>query len=359
MIDLIGLSREELLAEMMAMGEKPFRVKQIWHWLYNKGVTDFSKMSTLAKPLQARLAEKYLISRPQVITEKNSTDGTRKWLLRFADGKEVETVYIPEEDRGAVCLSTQVGCQMGCRFCHTGTQGFQRNLTAGEIVGQFLAARDSYGEWPTPVDETRYLSNIVVMGMGEPLNNYDNLVTAMRIIMDGEGLAISKRRITVSTSGIADKIPNLAKDLGVRLAISLHAPNDTIRNQIMPINRKYPLAVLINACKEYQRLCEHRQYITMEYVMLKGINDSPENARELIQLVKGLEVKFNLIPFNPWDGCAFEPSSNNTIHKFAKILEDAYFAAPIRQSRGQDIMAACGQLKSLYHRKPTPSDSPS
>ncbi len=356
MIDLIGLSREDLLAEMMAMGEKPFRVKQIWHWLYNKGVTDFSKMSTLAKPLQARLAEKYLISRPQVITEKNSTDGTRKWLLRFADGKEVETVYIPEEDRGAVCLSTQVGCQMGCRFCHTGTQGFQRNLTAGEIVGQFLAARDSYGEWPTPVDETRYLSNIVVMGMGEPLNNYDELVKAMRIIMDGEGLAISKRRITVSTSGIADKIPNLAKDLGVRLAISLHAPNDTIRNQIMPINRKYPLAVLINACKEYQRLCEHRQYITMEYVMLKGINDSPENARELIQLVKGLEVKFNLIPFNPWEGCVFEPSSNNTIHKFAKILEDAYFAAPIRQSRGQDIMAACGQLKSLYHRRQTPTD---
>lgn len=356
MIDLIGLSREDLLAEMTAMGEKPFRVKQIWHWLYNKGVTDFSKMSTLAKPLQARLAEKYLISRPQVITEKNSMDGTRKWLLRFADGKEVETVYIPEEDRGAVCLSTQVGCQMGCRFCHTGTQGFQRNLTAGEIVGQFLAARDSYGEWPTPVDETRYLSNIVVMGMGEPLNNYDELVKAMRIIMDGEGLAISKRRITVSTSGIADKIPNLAKDLGVRLAISLHAPNDTIRNQIMPINRKYPLAVLINACKEYQRLCEHRQYITMEYVMLKGINDSPENARELIQLVKGLEVKFNLIPFNPWEGCVFEPSSNNTIHKFAKILEDAYFAAPIRQSRGQDIMAACGQLKSLYHRRQTPTD---
>ncbi len=352
MIDLIGLSREDLLAEMTAVGEKPFRVKQIWHWLYNKGVTDFSKMSTLAKPLQARLAEKYLISRPQVITEKNSTDGTRKWLLRFADGKEVETVYIPEEDRGAVCLSTQVGCQMGCRFCHTGTQGFQRNLTAGEIVGQFLAARDSYGEWPTPVDETRYLSNIVVMGMGEPLNNYDELVKAMRIIMDGEGLAISKRRITVSTSGIADKIPSL----GVRLAISLHAPNDTIRNQIMPINRKYPLAVLINACKEYQRLCEHRQYITMEYVMLKGINDSPENARELIQLVKGLEVKFNLIPFNPWEGCVFEPSSNNTIHKFAKILEDAYFAAPIRQSRGQDIMAACGQLKSLYHRRQTPTD---
>ncbi len=351
MIDLIGLSREDLLSEMTRMGEKPFRVKQIWHWLYNKGVTDFTKMSTLAKPLQARLAEEYVISRPQVVTEKNSTDGTRKWLLRFADGKEVETVYIPEEDRGAVCLSTQVGCQMGCRFCHTGTQGFQRNLTAGEIVGQFMAARDSYGEWPTPVDETRYLSNIVVMGMGEPLNNYDNLVKSMRILMDGEGLAISKRRITVSTSGIADKIPNLAKDLGIKLAISLHAPNDAIRNQIMPINRKYPLAELMKACKEYQQSCEHRQYITMEYVMLKGVNDSLDHARELIQLVKGLEVKFNLIPFNPWEGSPFEPSSNNTIHKFAKVLEDAYYAAPIRQSRGQDIMAACGQLKSLYHQQ--------
>lgn len=351
MIDLIGLSREELLAEVISMGEKPFRVKQIWHWLYNKGITDFTKMSTIAKPLQERLAKKYIISRPQVITEKNSTDGTRKWLFRFNDGKEVETVYIPEEDRGAVCLSTQVGCQMGCHFCHTGTQGFQRNLTAGEIVSQFMAARDSYGEWPTPVDETRYLSNIVVMGMGEPLNNYDNLVKAMRIIMDGEGLAISKRKITISTSGIADKIPLLAKDLGVKLAISLHAPNDTIRNQIMPINRKYPLAQLMQACRTYQQLCEHRQYITMEYVMLKGVNDSMENARELIQLVKGLEVKFNLIPFNPWNGCPFEPSSNNTIHQFSKVLEDAYFAAPIRQSRGQDIMAACGQLKSVFHQQ--------
>ncbi len=351
MIDLIGLSREELLAEVISMGEKPFRVKQIWHWLYNKGITDFTKMSTIAKPLQERLAKKYIISRPQVITEKNSTDGTRKWLFRFNDGKEVETVYIPEEDRGAVCLSTQVGCQMGCHFCHTGTQGFQRNLTAGEIVSQFMAARDSYGEWPTPVDETRYLSNIVVMGMGEPLNNYDNLVKAMRIIMDGEGLAISKRKITISTSGIADKIPLLAKDLGVKLAISLHAPNDTIRNQIMPINRKYPLAQLMRACRTYQQLCEHRQYITMEYVMLKGVNDSMENARELIQLVKGLEVKFNLIPFNPWNGCPFEPSSNNTIHQFSKVLEDAYFAAPIRQSRGQDIMAACGQLKSVFHQQ--------
>ncbi len=351
MIDLVGLSREELLAEVLSIGEKPFRVKQLWHWIYNKGVTDFSKMSSLAKPLQKKLLEKYFISRPYIVTERNSADRTRKWLLRFKDGKEIETVYIPEKDRGAVCLSTQVGCQMGCRFCHTGTQGFQRNLSASEIVSQFMIARDSCGEWPTPVDETRYLSNIVFMGMGEPLNNYDNLVKAIRIITDGDGLAISKRKITISTSGIADKIPSLAKDLGVKLAISLHAPNDTIRNQIMPINKKYPLPVLISACKEYQHLCERRQYITMEYVMLKGINDSPENAHELIQLVQGLEVKFNLIPFNPWDGCPFRPSSQKTIQQFSKILENAYFAAPIRQSRGQDIMAACGQLKSIFHQQ--------
>lgn len=351
MKDLIGLSREELFSEITSIGEKPFRVKQLWQWMYNKGVTDFSQMSNIAKPLQALLAQNYFISRPQVVTEKNSTDGTRKWLFRFADGKEIETVYIPEEDRGAVCLSTQVGCAMGCKFCHTGTQLVQRNLTAGEIVGQFMAARDSYGEWPTPVDETRFLSNIVVMGMGEPLQNYDNLVTAMRILMDGDGIALSKRRITVSTSGIAPMIPRLADDLGVKLAVSLHAPNNEIRSQIMPINKKYPLEVLIAACKEYQKRLVHRQYITMEYVLLKGINDSPENARELIKLVDGLEVKFNLIPFNPWQGCPFEPSSHNTIHRFSQILEDAYFAAPIRVSRGQDIMAACGQLKSAFHKK--------
>ncbi len=353
MKDLVGLSREALLAEVTAFGEKPFRVKQLWQWIYNKGVTDFTQMTNIAKPLQAQLAEHYFISRPETVTEKNSADGTRKWLFRFADGKEVETVYIPEEDRGAVCLSTQVGCQMGCRFCHTGTQGFTRNLTAGEIVGQFMAARDSYGEWPSPTDETRFLSNVVVMGMGEPLMNYDNLVTAMRILMDGEGIALSKRRITVSTSGIADRIPDLATDLGVKLAVSLHAPTDEIRSQIMPINRRYPLKELMAACKAYQQRLEHRQYITMEYVMLKGINDSVEQAHQLIDLVKGLEVKFNLIPFNPWEGCPYESSSNNAIRRFQKVLEDAWFPAPIRVSRGQDIMAACGQLKSVFHQSQT------
>jgi 23S rRNA (adenine2503-C2)-methyltransferase len=271
-------------------------------------------------------------------------------LVEFQDGKQVECVYIPESDRGAVCISTQVGCAQGCKFCHTGTQKMMRNLTAGEIVGQFMTARDSYGEWPTPTDETRYLSNIVVMGMGEPLYNFDNLKTALRILMDGDGIAISKRKITVSTAGMADHIPELA-DLGVKLAVSLHAPNDDIRNQIMPINRKYPLKTLIEACKEYQRRSERRQFITMEYVMLKGVNDQPEHAQELMELVQGLEVKFNLIPFHYWDGAPFEPSSNNAIHRFSKILEDNWFAAPIRRSRGEDIMAACGQLKSAKGKK--------
>ena len=350
MQDLVGLSNKQLTSLLSEMGEKPFRTKQLWQWIYNKGETDFFKMSSLSKAFQQKLSEKYIISRPEVITERNSTDGTRKWLFRFADGNEVETVYIPEEDRGAVCLSTQVGCLMGCKFCHTGTQKMLRNLTAGEIVGQFMAARDSYGEWPSPTNETRFLSNVVVMGMGEPLMNYDNLLQAMRILTDGQGIALSKRRVTVSTCGIADKIPNLATDLGVKLAISLHASNDSIRNKIMPINKKYPLEVLIKACHEFQARQQHRQYITMEYVLLKGVNDSLENAKELIQLVKGLEVKFNLIPFNPWENCEFEPTSNNQIHRFARVLEDAYIAAPIRVSRGQDIMAACGQLKSAVKK---------
>ncbi len=345
MQNLIGLSKEELNAQLIELGEKPFRTKQLWHWLYHQGETDFSKMSTLAKPFQAKLADLYTAQHPKIVTEQTSVDGTRKWLVEFSDGKQVECVYIPEEDRGAVCISTQVGCAQGCKFCHTGTQKMMRNLTSGEIVGQFMCARDSYNEWPTPTDETRYLSNIVVMGMGEPLYNFDNLKTALKILMDGDGIGISKRKITVSTAGMADHIPELA-DLGVKLAVSLHAPNNEIRNKIMPINKKFPLEKLIAACKEYQRRSERRQFITMEYVMLKGINDSEENAKELMQLVKGLEVKFNLIPFHKWDGAPFEPSDAQTIKKFAKILEDHWFAAPIRRSRGEDIMAACGQLKS-------------
>lgn len=343
--ELIGLSFEELQTKLVEMGEKPFRTKQLWHWLYNKGETDFAKMTTLAKPFQARLDELFTVSHPKIVTEQTSVDGTRKWLVELTDGQKVECVYIPEADRGAVCISTQVGCAQGCKFCHTGTQKMMRNLTAGEIIGQFMTARDSYGEWPTPTDETRYLSNIVVMGMGEPLYNFDNLKTALKIAMDGDGLGISKRRITVSTAGMADNIPALA-DLGVKLAVSLHAPNNEIRNQIMPINQKYPLEVLIAACKEYQKRSERRQFITMEYVMLKDINDSLKQAEELMKLVNGLEVKFNLIPFHCWEGAPFEPSSNNAIHRFSKLLESNYFAAPIRRSRGEDIMAACGQLKS-------------
>ena len=346
---LLGLSKDELKQEMEAIGEKPFRAKQLWHWLYHQGETDFHKMTTLAKPLQEKLAGLYTLERPQVITERTSTDTTRKWLVRFQDGKEVETVYIPEEDRGAVCISTQIGCAQGCAFCHTGTQRLQRNLTAEEIVGQFMIARDSYHEWPSPTDETRMLSNIVVMGMGEPLYNYDNLIKALKILSDGEGIAISKRRITVSTAGMADNIPRLAKDVGTKLAVSLHAPNDELRSRIMPINRKYPLKRLMEACKAYQQALEHRQYITMEYVMLKDVNDTEQHAHELVELVKDLEVKVNLIPFNPWAGCPFEPSSNNAIHRFQRIVEAAHIPTPIRQSRGQDIMAACGQLKSHIH----------
>ncbi len=343
--NLIGLSKEELTQTLVDMGEKPFRAKQLWHWLYNKGESDFYKMSTLSKPFQAALDANFTAQHPEIITQQQSVDGTRKWLMGFEDKKQVECVYIPQEDRGAVCISTQVGCAQGCKFCHTGTQAFMRNLTAGEIVGQFMAARDSYNEWPTPTDETKYLSNIVVMGMGEPLYNFDNLCTAMKIAMDGDGLCISKRKITVSTAGMADNIPLLA-DLGVKLAISLHAPTNEIRDSIMPINRRFPLEKLIAACKEYQQKLDKRQFITMEYVMLKDVNDSPQHAEQLIQLVKGLEVKFNLIPFHYWEGAKFMPSSNNKIHQFSRILEQHYIPAPIRKSRGQDIMAACGQLKS-------------
>lgn len=349
MKELIGLSFEDISREITDLGEKSFRAKQLWQWIYNKGVTDFQQMTTFSKPFREKLAQNYTLTHPSIVTEQTSVDGTRKWLMAFADGQRVECVYIPESDRGAVCISTQVGCAQGCKFCHTGTQKMLRNLTAGEIVGQFMTARDSYGEWPTPTDETRFLSNIVVMGMGEPLYNFENLKTALRILMNGDGISISKRRITVSTAGMADHIPELA-DLGVKLAVSLHAPTDDIRNQIMPINHKYPLSVLMDACREYQKRVEHRQFITMEYVMLKGINDQPGHAQALINLVKDMEVKVNLIPFHHWDGAPFEPSSNSTIHRFAKILEDNFIAAPIRRSRGEDIMAACGQLKSVKEK---------
>lgn len=348
MKNLIGLSKEELAEEMAALGEKPFRAKQLWQWIYFRGESDFDKMSNLSKDLRAKLKENYTLQRPKIVAEQISKDKTHKWLLEFDDGERIETVYIPEEDRGAVCISTQVGCAVGCKFCHTGSQKITRNLTAGEIVAQFMIARDAYGEWPSPTNETRYLSNIVVMGMGEPLHNKENTFKALKILSDGDGIAISKRRITLSTSGIAPNIEAVAKEVGVKLAISLHAPNNEKRSQIMPINNRYKIEDVLAACQKYQDIMGMSRMITFEYLMLKDFNDSADDAKELIALMKkfNLGAKFNLIPFNPWPGCNFEPSANNKVHAFSKILEAAGFEAPIRVARGQDILAACGQLKS-------------
>ena len=348
-IELVGLSREDLAAELTRMGEKPFRAQQLWHWIYHQGERDFANMTTLAKDFRARLAETHQVGRPGVSTEQTSSDGTRKWLFKFPDGKEVETVYIPEEDRGAVCVSSQVGCTLTCSFCHTGTQPMVRNLSAGEIVGQFMAARDSYGEWPTPQDGGRMLSNIVMMGMGEPLFNYENVAKALKIIMDGDGISLSKRRITLSTSGIVPEIERCGEELGVNLAISLHAVRDDLRDVLVPINKRWPLAEVLDACRRYPTSSNARR-ITFEYVMLKGVNDSDADAHELVRLVKGIPAKINLIPFNPWPGAGYECSSNNRIHKFAEIVNAAGYSSPVRTPRGRDIMAACGQLKSASER---------
>jgi 23S rRNA (adenine2503-C2)-methyltransferase len=346
--NLIGLSRQELADEIARIGEQPFRAKQLWHWIYHQGVTEFSAMSTLNKPLREKLAEHFVVARPEVSRVQTSTDRTRKWLLRFADANEAETVYIPEEDRGAVCVSSQVGCTLTCKFCHTGTQMMVRNLTAGEIVGQFMVARDSYEEWPSPTDGGRLISNIVLMGMGEPLFNYDNVAKAMRIIMDHEGISVSKRRITLSTSGVVPMIQRCGEDLGVNLAISLHAVTDEIRDAIMPINKKYPLAELMKACRAYPT--NNARRITFEYLMLKGVNDTLADARALVKLIDGIPAKFNLIPFNKWPGSDYECSDMRDIKKFSDFLFEAGYSAPIRQPRGSDILAACGQLKSDSER---------
>ena len=346
---LLGLERNELKAELEAIGEKPFRAKQLWHWMYYHGETDFARMSTIAKPLQQKLSEHFVVGRPDVSLEQTSKDTSRKWLLKFDDANEAETVFIPDDGRGALCLSSQVGCTLTCQFCHTGTQRLVRNLDAGEIVGQMMVARDSYGEWPSPRGE-RLLSNIVLMGMGEPLFNYDNVAKALRIIMDGEGISISKRRITLSTSGVVPMIRQCGADLGINLAISLHAVSDELRDVIMPINKKYPLKELLQACREYPGSNNARR-ITFEYVMLKGINDSPADARELARLVKGVPAKFNLIPFNKWPGAAFDCSTAPAMKRFSEILNDAGYSAPIRVPRGRDILAACGQLKSASERE--------
>ncbi len=343
-IELIGLDRSELEAELARVGEPPFRARQLWHWIYHRGATDFAKMTSLAKSFRADLAERYVVSRPRAVVDRQSIDGTRKWLLGFADGQEAETVHIPEEDRGTLCVSSQIGCTLTCRFCHTGTQRLVRNLSAAEILGQIMLARDALQEWPSPPDG-RLISNIVMMGMGEPLYNYDNVAKALRIIMDGEGISISKRKITLSTAGVVPMIRRAGAELGVNLAISLHAVTDELRDRIVPINKKYPIAELMDACRSYPGLSNARR-ITFEYVMLKGVNDSPADARALIKLIEGVPAKVNLIPFNAWPGAPFECSSNAAIAAFSDIVFEAGYASPVRTPRGRDIMAACGQLKS-------------
>ncbi|NKD44846.1 23S rRNA (adenine(2503)-C(2))-methyltransferase RlmN [Haematospirillum jordaniae] len=348
--DLIGLSREQLAERFALLGEKPFRVNQVWSWLYNRGIRDIDGMTNISRETRTKMQDVFHISRPSITSQQDSEDGTRKWLLKFGDRNEAETVYIPDRDRGSVCISTQVGCTLTCRFCHTGTQKLVRNLGAAEIVGQFLTARDSYGEWPTPNETGRLLSNVVVMGMGEPLFNYDNTVTALKILTDPDGIALSKRRVTLSTSGVVPRMYDLGRDVGVNLAVSLHAARDDIRDQIMPINKKWPLKDLIKACREYPAVSNARR-ITFEYVMLKGINDSDADARELARLVRGIPCKFNLIPFNKWPGSDLECSSWDRIERFADILCDLGYSAPVRRPRGRDILAACGQLKSESQRE--------
>ena len=346
--EIVGLSRDELTEALVGIGEKPFRTKQVWHWVYHQGVTNFAAMSSLSRPLQQKMAERFVIGRPEASVVQTSSDDTRKFLFRFRDGQQAETVYIPDrrEDRGAVCISSQVGCTLSCTFCHTGTQKLARNLGAAEIVGQFMAARDSYGEWPSPQGETpRLLSTIVLMGMGEPLYNYENVAKAMRIVMDNEGIALSRRRITLSTSGVVPMMDRAGEELGINLAVSLHAVRDELRDEIVPLNRKYPIAELIAACRRYPAASNARR-ITFEYVMLRGVNDSEAEARELVRLIAGIPAKVNLIPFNPWPGSRYLPSTREQLGRFAQIVMDAGFASPIRMPRGQDILAACGQLRT-------------
>ena len=343
-INLVGLTRDELAAEMAAIGEPPFRARQLWRWIYVRGETDFTSMSDLSKALRGRLAERYVIARPETARSQASVDGTRKWLIRLDDGQLVEAVHIPEEDRGTLCVSSQVGCTLTCTFCHTGTQRLVRNLDSAEIVGQVMFARDALDDWGTE-GEDRALTNIVMMGMGEPLYNYANVARALLIAMDGDGLAISKRRITLSTSGVVPMIRRCGADLGVNLAVSLHAVTDELRDRIVPLNRKYPIAELLAACRTYPGVGNTRR-ITFEYVMLKGVNDTPADARALVRLLSGIPAKVNLIPFNPWPGAPFECSTPAAMDRFARILMEAGYASPVRTPRGQDIMAACGQLKS-------------
>ena len=362
---LAGATRAELSEALGSLGlaerEVKMRVAQLWHWIYFRGATDFSAMLNIAKPMRAALAERFTLTRPEIVAEQVSADGTRKWLLKmprtgpFDKGAEIECVYIPESDRGTLCVSSQVGCTLTCSFCHTGTQKLVRNLTTAEIVGQVLVARDRLGDFPGGVAPTdglvpagegvRAVSNIVFMGMGEPLYNFDNIRDAIGVLSDGEGLSLSKRRITVSTSGVAPQMAALGEECGAMLAVSLHATNDALRDKLVPLNKKYPIKELLEACRTYPGASNARR-ITFEYVMLKGVNDTPAEARALVRLLKGLPAKINLIPFNPWPGSAYECSDWETIERFSDIVFNAGYASPVRTPRGRDILAACGQLKS-------------
>jgi 23S rRNA (adenine2503-C2)-methyltransferase len=355
-MNIVGLTREQLLQALVAAGtperQAKMRLGQIWQWVYHWGVRDFAQMTNLAKDYRLLLAEHFVVEVPEIVSRQISADGTRKYLLRIAGGHEVETVYIPEEGRGTLCVSSQVGCTLTCSFCHTGTQKLVRNLTSGEIVGQLMVARDDLGEWPipgAPKDETRLVSNLVLMGMGEPLYNFENVRDAMKVVMDGEGLTLSRRRITLSTSGVVPEIARTAEEIGCLLAVSFHATTDAVRDRLVPINKRWNIETLLAALRDYPRL-SNSERITFEYVMLKDVNDSDADARRLVKLIAGIPAKINLIPFNEWPGAPYERSDWERIEAFADIVYKAGYASPIRTPRGEDIMAACGQLKSATER---------
>ena len=354
-LDLVGLTRDQLRGALESAGLEPrqakLRAKQLWHWIYNRGATAFVDMTDIAKVMHPWLAERFAIGRPEIVEAQVSADGTRKWLLRAPDGHDYEAVFIPDADRGTLCVSSQVGCTLNCSFCHTGTMRLVRNLTAGEIVGQVMLARDALGEWPSQ-PEGRLLTNVVMMGMGEPLYNFENVRDALKLVMDGDGLALSKRRITLSTSGVVPLMARAGEEIGVNLAVSLHAVTKDVRDELVPLNRKYGIEALLAACAVYPGANNARR-ITFEYVMLDGLNDSDADARELARLLRAyrLPAKVNLIPFNPWPGSAYRCSPPERIRRFSDIVFQAGISAPVRQPRGRDIMAACGQLKSAAEKK--------
>ena len=357
-VNIIGLTRSQLLEAMLAVGtparQAKMRLGQLWQWVYHWGLRDFSQMTNLSKDYRLFLEEYFTIDLPEVVTRQISSDGTRKYLVRIQGGHEVETVYIPENGRGTLCISSQVGCTLNCTFCHTGTQKLVRNLTAGEIVGQVMLARDDLGEWPTAgttiKPEARLVSNVVLMGMGEPLYNFDNVRDAMQIVMDNEGLTLSRRRITLSTSGVVPEIARTAEEIGCLLAVSFHATTDAVRDVLVPINKRWNITALLDTLREYPRL-SNSERITFEYVMLKDINDSDDDARRLVKLISGIPAKINLIPFNEWPGAPYQRSDWDRIEAFSDIVFNAGYASPIRKPRGEDIMAACGQLKSATERE--------